>query len=115
MLMLASTVKVYLGIDAVDMRKSYNGLYAVVANHLQANPLDGALYVFTNRHRNRLKILYCDGSGLWVFSKRLEKGTFSWPAGLDSKKKLKLSGDALALLLSGIDLKEGCRRPWYQS
>jgi transposase len=114
MLSFPGTLKVYLAVDPVDCRKSFNGLHALTLNELNEDPISGALFVFSNRARNRLKILYWDGNGLWVFAKRLEKGTFSWPKGLDAKKKLDLEPDALNLLLSGIDLKRGSLRPWYQ-
>lgn len=114
MLSFPGTLKVYLAVEAVDCRKSFNGLYGLALNELKEDPLSGSLFVFSNRARNRLKILYFDGTGLWVFAKRLEKGTFSWPKGVDSKNKLSLQPEALNLLLSGIDMKDGCLRPWYQ-
>ena len=115
MLSFAGSLKVYLATEPVDLRKSFNGLYALSANVLKENPEDGALFVFTNKRRNRVKILNFDGTGLWVMIKRLEKGTFSWPKGVDVKNgKLKLAPEALALLLDGVDMKSGKFRPWYQ-
>jgi transposase len=73
------------------------------------------VFVFGNRRRDRVKLLYWDGSGLWIMSKRLESGTFSWPRGLeDTQKKLSLRAEALEMLLSGIDLKGARLRPWYE-
>ena len=114
MINLVSTTKVYLAVEACDMRKQYNGLYAQVVSHLQEDPVSGALFVFSNRRRNRLKILYFDGTGLWVLAKRLEKGKFSWPVGVDAKRKIKLAPEALQLLISGVDLQTAKMRPWYQ-
>ncbi len=114
MLMLANTMRVYLACEPVDMRKQFNGLFAVATEQLGGNVFSGSLFIFSNRRRNRLKILYWDGSGLWVFAKRLEKGCFSWPKGLQSKKTVRLSGEALQMLLSGIDLKDGCKKAWYE-
>ena len=64
MFTFTESVRVYLAIEPCDLRKSFNGLYAVARNQLEEDPLNGALFVFSNRQRNRLKILYWDGSGL---------------------------------------------------
>lgn len=115
MLSFPGSLRIFLAVEPCDMRKSFNGLYAVVTEHLKENPLDGGLYVFTNKRRNRLKILFWDGTGLWVLAKRPEKGTFSWPKGLDQKDgKLTIKHAALSMLMEGIDLKEGMQKAWYE-
>ena len=115
MLSFSGSLKVYLGLAPQDMRKSFNGLCATVSGHLQADPLQGALYVFTNRRQNRIKILFWDGTGLWVAAKRLEKGRFSWPrATREGQRSLALTPQALALLTDGVDLRAGTLRPWYE-
>lgn len=115
MLSLAGSLKVYVATEPADLRKSFNGLYALTVNVLKENPESGALFAFTNRRRNRVKILRWDGTGLWVMTKRLEQNRFSWPRGVDTKNaKLCLSPEALALLLDGVDLRSGSFRPWYQ-
>lgn len=115
MLSFPSAVRIYLAVEPVDMRKSFDGLYAVATRHLGENPLAGGLFVFSNRRRNRLKILFWDGTGLWVLAKRLEKGGFTWPRGADaSSGKLRLKSEALSLLLGGIDLKDGMAKAWYE-
>ena len=71
--------------------------------------------MFTNKRHNRLKILFWDRTGLWVCTKRLEQGTFSWPKGSEgSPAKLSLSPEALGLLTDGVDLRDAKVRPWYQ-
>lgn len=93
------------------MRKSFNGLYAQVQTVLGQEPLSGHLFVFTNRLRNRLKLIYFDGSGLWVCAKRLERGTFGWPAG--AGPSLNLRPEELQLLLHGLEGRP--RRNWYRT
>jgi transposase len=111
MLSLSTATRVFVALEPVDMRKSFNGLYARVQTVLQEDPLSGHLFVFTNRLRNRLKILFWDGSGLWVCAKRLEKGTFGWPKGEGATRRLR--GEELNLLLHGL---EGQPRPhWYRA
>lgn len=105
--------KVYLAAEPVDMRKSFNGLWAEAAERLRENPFEGGLFVFANKRRDRLKILYWDGSGAWVFAKRLEKGRFSWPSG-SNPLKLSITPQALAMLLEGIQLKDGHKKAWFE-
>jgi transposase len=115
MLNFTGAMKVYLAVDPADLRKSFIGLWALTVNVLKDDPSTGSLFVFTNKRRNRVKILYWDGTGLWVMTKRLEQGTFSWPKGLDVENgKLALRPEALAMLLDGVDLRGGSLRPWYQ-
>lgn len=107
-------LKVVLAVRPVDLRKSFHGLYAA-AQQLKETPEKGALFVFSNRPRNRVKVLCFAGTGCWVSTKRLEKGTFSWPKGSDAKKeKLRLKPEALGLLLDGVDLRGGKLRAWYE-
>jgi transposase len=65
----SASLKIYLGTDPVDMRKSFNGLFAQVKGRLKRDPLDGAVYIFANKRRTLVKILYWDGTGIWVLSK----------------------------------------------
>lgn len=110
MFSLSPATRVFVALTPVDMRKSFNGLYAYVQSALGQDPLTGHLFVFTNRTKNRLKLLFFDGSGLWVCAKRLEKGAFGWPAGEGAS--LCLRPEELQLLLHGIDGKP--RRRWYR-
>jgi transposase len=115
MLSFTGAIKVFVALEPQDMRKSFNGLSAAVSEHLQCDPYQGALYLFTNRRHDRLKILFWDGTGLWVASKRLEQGTFSWPKpSQKGQKRLSLTPEALSLLTDGVDLKGARMRPWYE-
>jgi len=106
-------LKIYLAVEPVDMRKHFNGLWALVTEKLKEDPRQGAAFVFTNKDRNRVKLLYWDGSGVWIMAKRLEKGRFSWPIGSD-RIKLVMTPEAMTMLLGGIDLKDGCQKGWYE-
>jgi transposase len=90
-----------------------NGLWGLAEEKLKEDPRSGSLFVFVNKDRDRIKMLYWDGTGPWVFAKRLEKGRFTWPTGSDATK-LSLAPAALTMLLAGIDLKDGCKKAWYE-
>ncbi len=96
------------------MRKQGNGLWAAAQEKLHEDPKNGAVFAFINKDRTRLKLLYWDGTGVWVLAKRLEQGRFSWPAPSEKKTKLALAPEALALLVGGIELKQASLKPWYE-
>jgi transposase len=96
------------------MRKGFEGLFGLARDRLQLEPLSGHVFLFSNAQRNRLKLLFWDGSGLWVCAKRLEKGRFWWPEAASGESKVVLSGEELALLLGGIDLAGSKRRAWFR-
>ena len=106
--------KIYLASGATDMRKGFEGLYGLVRDRLQLEPLSGHVFVFSNAQRNRLKLICWDGSGLWVCAKRLERGCFRWPSVEAGQAKVVLSHEEMALLLGGIDLAGSRRRAWYR-
>jgi transposase len=115
MLSFSGSLKICVALEPCDLRKGFNGLYGLVSQRLQEDPRSGALYVFTNRRHTRLKLLYFDGTGLWLLTKRLERGTFSWPQKVEGPAtKLKLTPEALAMLTDGVDLRGGRLRPWYE-
>ena len=111
---VGAATRIYVATGATDMRKSFDGLFGLVRDHLLCDPLSGHLFLFSNAQRNRLRILVFDGSGLWVCAKRLEKGHFHWPEPDSAQNKIVLSHEELALLLGGIDLKQTKRRRWYR-
>ena len=106
--------RIYLAAGATDMRKGFEGLYGLVREKLLLEPLSGHVFLFSNAQRNRLKLLFWDGSGLWVCAKRLEKGRFRWPPVAGGAARVVLSHEELALLLGGIDLAGSRRRAWYR-
>jgi transposase len=109
---LSAAVRVYLATKPADMRKSFDGLAALVSGILALDPLSGHLFVFVNRRRDRIKILYWDRDGLAVWAKRLERGTFRMPAaGAD---RVEMTTADLAALLAGIDLNTARRRVRYR-
>lgn len=115
MLSFTGGLKVCVALQPCDLRRSFNGLHTLVTERLREDPRAGALFVFCNRRRTRIKILYWDGTGFWVLAKRLEEGTFSWPqVGEAGREKLRLAPEALALLTDGIDLRGAKMRPWYE-
>jgi transposase len=114
MLSLPSSTRVVAAVEPVDMRKSFNGLHAVAAGQLGESPASGALFLFSNRRRDRLKILYWDGTGLWVLAKRLEKGRFSWPRSGSGSAKIALRAEAFAQLVCGVRLDALSLKPWYE-
>jgi transposase len=107
---LSAAVRVYVATAPADMRKSFDGLFAL-ASGLDLDPLSGHLFVFINKRCDRIKILYWDRDGLAVWAKRLEKGTFRIP---DARAdRVEMSAADLAALLAGIDLNSARRRPRY--
>lgn len=115
MLTFSGSLKIFVAVEPCDMRKGFNGLHAMASERLNEDPRQGALFVFTNRRHNRIKILYFDGTGLWVMTKRLEQGTFSWPRMIEpGPAKLSIRPEALAMLTDGVDLKGAKLRPWYE-
>jgi transposase len=106
--------RIYMAAGATDMRKGFEGLYGLVRDQLQLDPLSGHIFIFSNAQRNRLKLLFWDGSGLWVCAKRLERGRFRWPEAEAGQRKVVLSQEELALLLGGIDLAGSKRRAWFR-
>jgi len=111
---LGLATKVYVAIEAVDMRKGFEGLHGLVRDQLGHDPLSGHLFLFSNRTRTRLKALVWDGSGLWVCAKRLEKGRFRWPAPSQKQPSVTMRAEELSMLVNGLDLKQVQPRKWYR-
>lgn len=99
--LISSNTRVFLGLGATDMRKSINGLSALVEARFDLDLFSGHLFVFSNRRRHIVKMLYWDRNGFCIWSKRLEKERFKWP---DSKgESLEIDHRQLSWLLDGLD------------
>ena len=110
MLKLAEEVKIYLAIDPINMRKSFDGLAALVSDVIQQNPLSGHLFVFRNKAADKIKLLIWDRNGLVIYYKRLERGRFKFPK-LKNFSHITLTQQELDLLLDGIDVLKLKRFP----
>lgn len=105
--------RIFLVVEATDMRRSFNGLAGRAHELLGATPESRDLFLFTNRSRTRLKVLVYDESGVWVLAKRLDRGTFAWPA-RDSSSTVEYRAEELALLLGGLDADRLTSRRWHR-
>lgn len=110
MLSLAASTRIYIALGATDMRKGFDGLCGLVSNHLKQDPLSGALFLFVNRRRDRMKVLYWDGDGLAIWYRRLEQGTFQLPSSTHDVSSVEIRSDEFTMLLRGIDLSSIKRR-----
>ena len=118
MMHLPASVRVYLCTAPCDMRRSFDGLHALVTGAMQLDAFGGHLFVFSNRRRDRVKILYWDRDGFAVWAKRLEEGTYAMPFGEEfgeeKEPRREITAQELGALLSGIDLSVAKRRKRYQ-
>jgi transposase len=105
--------KIYLYTKAADMRKSFNGLHAIVETEFRRDIRTGDMFVFLNRRLDRIKLIHWDRDGLAIWMKRLERGTFQRPRCPADATQVEIDATDLALLLSGIELTSVKRRPRY--
>jgi transposase len=101
--------QIYPACGHTDMRKSINGLASIVEAGFKLDPCNGALFVFCNRNRDRIKILEWDGDGFWLYFKRLEKGRFRWPQ-VGESDTMTLTGEELHLLLGSPRVMQKLKR-----
>lgn len=113
MLSLPANVRLYLCATPTDMRKSFDGLHTLVRQVFELDPLDGHLFLFVNRRRDRIKLLWWDSDGLAMWYKRLEMGTYQLPVVSDGAQGVEIDATQLALLLSGVDQQSAKRRKRY--
>ena len=112
MLGLGAATRIFVATGVTDMRLSFNGLYALVVGQLREDPQSGHLFLFANKRRDRMKILFFDNFSLWVCARRMEKGRLHWPSSEDGR--VQLTREEFALLIGGIDLGATTKRKWYR-
>ena len=112
MLTLGLTGRIWVGVQPVDGRKSFDGLAAVITAQLGRDPLSGDLFVFKNRRGDRLKILAWQGDGFALYARRLERGTFAFPE--SAAAEVSVTATELAMILGGVELAGAARRPRYR-
>ena len=111
MLIPESQVRIWLYAPPTDMRKSFDGLSALVRTKLVEDPLSGQLFVFINRRRDRMKLLHFSSGGFWLYYRLLESGTFETLKAKGGSNRLQIDATELSMLLSGVSLaKAGKRR-----
>jgi transposase len=115
MLSFPPGIQVFMAIAPVDMRKSFDGLSAAVQSVFDRDVLDGHLFLFLNKRRDRIKVLWWDNDGLAIFAKRLERGTYEIPRHDPDTQQLRLEATQLALLLSGVQLDAPQRRRYART
>jgi transposase len=111
---LGPATRIYVGVEPVDLRKGFDGLYGLVRDQLGQDPLSGHLFLFVNGSRTRIKALVWDGSGLWLCTKRLEKGRFHWPS-TNETGRVTMRPEEFSMLINGLDLEQAApRRNWLR-
>jgi transposase len=114
MLSLPHPIRVFLHAMPTDLRKGFDGLSGLVTSAFSQDPTSGHLFLFVNRRRDRLKILYWDRDGLVIWYKRLETGSFQLPTVVREAASIEMTPTQLSLILSGIDLRSARQRKRYQ-
>jgi transposase len=109
---LGAATRIFVATGDTDMRLGFNGLYALVVGQLKQDPQSGHLFLFANKRRDKMKILFFDNFSLWVCARRMEKGRLHWPSSSDGR--VQLTREEFALLIGGIDLSATTKRKWYR-
>ena len=114
MIPFQGSIRVFVGLERVDMRKSFDGLTREVQRQIGLDPLAGFLYVFLGRNPRRMKMLLFDRHGFWIFYRRLERGSFQLPEAIGTSTSIEIDAASLAAILDGIDLRSMKRRLRYR-
>lgn len=115
MLSVVAGTRIFLAAGPTDMRKGFDGLQGLVTSVLKQDPLSGHLFLFVNRRRDKLKVLYWDGDGLAIWYRRLEQGTYQVPVVAKDQASIEMRSDELTMLLRGIDFTRVRRRKRYSA
>lgn len=117
MIALPPQIRVFLCRLPTDMRKSFHGLVALTESALMQDPLSGSLFVFVNRRRDRIKILYWGQTGFCIWYQQLQKGTYQLPdeAALEERQAVEVTRSQLSLILDGIELSSARQRLRFRS
>jgi transposase len=113
MLSFPPAVRIWLATNATDLRKSFDTLAELVRQHLHDDPLSGHVFVFRNKRSDRVKLLYWDEDGFVIVYKRLEEGTFRFPAATEGQSGISIRAADLAMLLDGVDWQNAQRSKRY--
>ncbi len=114
MISIASSTRIFVATSPTDMRKGFDGLQGLVSSVLGQDPLSGHLFLFVNRRRDKLKVLYWDGDGLAIWYRRLEQGTFQMPTITGDKTAAEINREDLIMLIRGLDYENVHRRKRFK-
>jgi transposase len=114
MLNIPGALKIFLAVAPTDLRKSHDGLAALVEHALESDPFSGQLFVFRNKRADRVKLLYWDGDGYALWYKRLEVGCFRFPVAAEGATRMAIAANDLTMLLAGVDLTSVKRSRRYR-
>ena len=114
LLTLPPQVRVYAAVGPTDMRKGFDGLSALAAQIVGGDPVSGHLFLFCNRRRTQIRVLFWDGTGFCIYAKRLARGTFELLGANARTRSIEIDAETLSLILAGIELTSAKRRPRFR-